>query len=156
MKRIITLAIPLAVLIVVVMAFVMLETQRGPDWSIELDEYIAHSALPSETITMQSVVEASKPWNFSEAMGEAVRDDWRWMIDKLPFPPQAVQCVLLERSRRPTTGAEEELRRQVVFVGYHTDGLYRVGWLVHKGVEEPFTQEMVGHLAMIGCDLGLE
>jgi len=121
MKRIIALTIPLAVLIVVLVTLAVLETQRGPDWQLELDEYIAHSALPSETITIQSVIEASKPWNFSEEMGRAVRDDWRWESVDPSFPPEAVQCVLLEQSRKSTIGAEEESRHQVAFVAYHTE-----------------------------------
>ena len=152
MKRIIALAFPFIMLVSVVMTFAALEARRGPDWKFELNDYIAQSKLPAETIKVQAVVEASKPWNFSEAMGQAVRNDWRWTIDELPFPPQAMQCVLLERSRKSTVGAKTEPERQVVFVGYHTDTLWRVGWLVHEGPKEPFTQELAAHLNTIGCD----
>lgn len=156
MKRIIALTVPFAVTILVVTAVAALEMRRGPDWQIELDEYMAYSALPSETVTIRSVVEAREPWNFSEGMGSAVRDDWRWASIDLPFPPHALRCALLERSREPTAGAEEGSRRQVVFVAYHTDALYRIGWVVHEGPQEPFPRELATHLAAIGCDLDLE
>jgi len=155
MKKTIALTSPLVLLIFVVLTLAVLERRRGPDWQRELHEYIARSSSPSETITVQSVVEAREPWNFREAMGEAVRDDWRWTVTELPFPPLGVQCVLLERARGATTGAQEHRLRQVVFVGYHTDGLYRVGWVVHKGPQEPFARELHADLAMIGCELGL-
>ena len=88
-------------------------------------------------------------------MGEAVRNDWRWKVSKLPFPPLAVQCVLLERTRE-SDGAEDEPLRQVVFVGHHSDGLYRVGWLVHEGPKEPFSPELQAHLDAIGCAAAME
>ena len=156
MKRIIALAVPLGVVAVAVGAFVMLETRRGPDWRMALDDYVAQSAQQSEVITMQSVAEASKPWEFNEAMGRAVRNNWRWGIAKLPYPPQAVKCVLLERIRVSTAQLEKEPSQQVVFVGYHTDGLYRTGWVVHEGSEEPFPQELKEDLATIGCHVSLE
>jgi tetratricopeptide (TPR) repeat protein len=155
-KKVVALVIPIVVLIVAIVVVAVLEVQRGPDWQLELDEYISQSALPSETVTVQSVVEASKPWNFSEEMGTAARDDWKWGSVAPLFPPEAVQCVLLERSRESTIGVEEESGRQVVFVAYHTDALYRAGWLAYVGPKEPFTQELAAHLATIGCDLGLK
>lgn len=155
-KKVVALAVSIVALIVAIVIVAVLEARRGPNWRLELDEYIAQSASPSETITIQSVVEASKPWNFSREMGRAVRDDWRWESVAPSFPPKAVQCVLLEQSRKLTVGAEEEPRQQVVFVAHHTDALYRVGWLAYVGPKAPFTQELAAHLAAIGCDLDLK
>lgn len=150
MKRFIALAILLMIPLVVVVAFVMLEARRGPDWQFDLNEYLTDKAQTSGAMTLRAVVRAREPWNFSPEMGRPVRDDWRWGIDELPFPPLEVQCVLLERGDAATP------QRQVVFIGYHTDRLWRVGWLVHEGPTEPFPLELTDHLAMIGCDLDLE
>jgi tetratricopeptide (TPR) repeat protein len=155
-ERVVALVVSFVLLIMATVVVGVLEAQRGPDWQLELDEYIAQSASPSESVTIQSVVEASEPWNFSGEMGRAVRYDWRWGSVDPSFPPEAVQCVLLERIRPSTVGGEEETIHQVAFVAYHTDALYQVGWLAYAGPEEPFTQEFVAHLATIGCDLGLE
>jgi len=142
----------LLVLIALVVAFARLEARRGPNWRLELEEYVAHSASPSETVAIQSVVEAKAPHNFRQEMGTAARDDWRWGSVQPSFPPEAVRCVLLERSRPSTTDDEQESTRQVVFLAYHTDALYRVGWLAYAGPEEPFPQDLAANLAAIGCD----
>lgn len=155
-KRMVALAVPLAVLVVGMLAFARLEAQRGPDWRHELDEYVAQSALPSETVTIQSVVRASEPQNFSTEMGRAVRNEWTWSVIAPPFPAQAVQCVLLERTRQSTASGKKESIHQVAFVAHHSDALYRVGWLAYAGPEAPFTQETAAHFAAIGCDLSLE
>jgi hypothetical protein len=156
MKRIIALAFPFLVLASVVITFAALEARRMPDWETTLSDYIAWSRLPDETIKVQAVVEASKPWNFRATMGKAVRNDWRWGIEQLPFPPTAMRCVLLERERKSAVGVPGEPKHQVIFVGYHTDTLWRVGWLVHEGPQEGFTPELVADLDTIGCDLDLK
>jgi len=155
-KRIAAFAIPLAVLVAVLIVFAALETRRGPDWQHELDNYLAESASPSETVTIQSVTDARAPHDFRPDMGAAVRDDWRWSGITPPFPAQAVKCVLLERSTGTAGSDEERSTHQVVFVAYHTDALYRVGWLAYAGPQEPFPEELMEHMATIGCDLDLE
>jgi hypothetical protein len=151
MKRIIFLAIPFLTLVTVVLSFATLEAQRKPDWRIELDGYITDN-FPSETITVKEVVVAARPGNFNDAMGQPIRGrGWRWGIDELPYPPQALRCALLERKDN-STGLTQ---RQVVFVGYHTDTLWRVGWLVHTGPKAPFTPEFMTNLVRLGCALNL-
>jgi len=142
----------LLALIALIVAFARLEARRGPNWRLELEEYVVHSASPSETVAIQSVVEAKAPQNFRQEMGTAARDDWRWGAIQPSFPPEAVRCVLLERSRPSVTGGERQSARQVVFLAYHTDALYRVGWLAYAGPEEPFPPDLATNLAAIGCD----
>jgi hypothetical protein len=159
MKRIIALAFPFLVLVGAVITVLALEARRVPDWQSELNSYVARSRLPGETITVLAEVEASRPWNFSPAMGKAVANEggWPWGNGELPppYPPTAVRCVLLERERKPVTGGGGESIRQVIFVGYHSDGLWRAGWLTHEGPLEAFTPELVANLDAIGCDLGI-
>ena len=155
-RRLIALGLPLAALIVALAAFAVAEARRGPDWRRELDQYIAQSGLPSEKVTLRSVAEAREPQNFSREMGRAVPSDWRWGSVTPPLPPAAVQCVLLERARPPAAGGATQSIRQVVYVAYHSDALYREGWLTYEGPEDPLAPEAVADLAALGCGLGLE
>jgi DNA gyrase inhibitor GyrI len=127
-----------------------LEARRGPDWYLELQGYIAQSAQASETVKVVAIVDATEPVNFRTGMGTPTREDWR------STPIHAVKCVLLERSRPLTPGGEPVSRRQVVFLAYHSDALYRVGWLAYAGPREPFGQEIKANLREVGCELGLE
>jgi hypothetical protein len=151
-RRIVALAVPLAVLVFTVGVFVALELQRPPDWRLELNEFIARHTWPSETVRIEAISRARRPWNFSADMGTAEPGDW--IIPS--SSPEAVRCVLLVRSRRSGSGGEDESLRQVVFLAHHSDALYRVGWLAYEGPEEPFGPELMAHLESIGCDLGLE
>lgn len=150
-KRVVALAVPLALVAFALGFIVGLEVRRGPNWRLELDEYIAQHSSPSEVVTVVAVVEAEKPWLFSPAMGKPQHGDWI----KPTSPAQAVRCVLLRRSRRADSGSGDEQVRQVVFVVHHSDALYRVGWLAYEGPEEPFGPELMADLALIGCELGL-
>jgi len=156
MKRILVLAIPLLILVGVVITFAALEGRRTPDWESVLDDYIAGSRSAGETIHVLAVVQASKPWNFTPGMGRAVRNDWKWQVVQLPLPPKELRCVLLERRGGSTIGAPGEAKRQVIYVGYHTDELWRLGWLVHEGPQEPFTEQLLAGMDAIGCSLDLE
>ncbi len=160
MKRIIALAFPFLVLIGAVITVLALEARRTPDWESELNSYIARSRAPGETVTVLAQVEASRPWNFSPVMGKAMANGSGWSWETIesppPYPPTAVHCVLLERVRKSATGEAGEALRQVIFVSYHSDQLFRAGWLTHEGPQEPFTPELIAHLDAIGCDLGIK
>ena len=63
----------------------------------------------------------------------------------LPFPPQRVYCVYVERG--PTGGPTS---RQVLFVTLHRD-LYHADWIVHEGDREPFSGQYAQALSDLGC-----
>ena len=150
-RRIAALALPLAVLLFALGFIVGLDARRGPDWRLELDAYVARQGLPSETVAVQTVRRARKPWLFTADMGGAVRDDALFASS----PPQEVRCALLVRS--PVgDGAGEEASRQVVFLVRHSDALYQVGWLAYEGPVEPFGAELRANLETIGCSLPLD
>jgi hypothetical protein len=156
MKKILALGIPVLVLLGVVIALAKLEGRRRPDWETTLGDYISRSAQRGEVIEVHKVVDASRPWHFAPEMGRAVRSNWTWQIVQLPFPPKALRCVLVERKRTSALGVPEAPKRQVIYVAYHTDELWRAGWLVHEGPQEPFAAELVADLQAIGCDLDLQ
>jgi hypothetical protein len=150
-RKIVALAVPVAALLFTLGFVVFLEVRREPNWRLELREYIALHTPPSENVRIQAVTRASKPWNFSAAMGTPEPGDW--IIPS--SPPQEVRCALLVRSHRSSSGAGDESVRQVLYLVHHSDALYRVGWLAYEGPKEPFGPELKPDLASIGCDLGL-
>jgi hypothetical protein len=86
--------LPWLVLGATLVAVVVLETLRTPDWRAELEAYVATQVVTG-TLTVQSVVEAEQPWHFEAAMGQAVSP----FVEEIPYPPQKVRCVLLGSSR---------------------------------------------------------
>jgi hypothetical protein len=157
MRRAIFLAIPLLVLVALVTGMVVMEAGRPADWRVALDEYVGDQAMISPGgITAQSAARASKPWNFSQEMSRGVLGSRMWGRLDLPFPPEEVWCVLLKRGQVSTDEPGGETPYQVVFVGYHTDRLWRTGWVVHEGARSPFSPAFMASLLVIGCDLGLE
>ena len=154
MKRLIALAVPFLVLVAMVVTLAWFEARQTPNWEIVLNDYVTRGGLARESIRIQALVEASRPWNFTAAMGNPVRNEWPWGIDELPFPPTSLRCVLLEKEGKSASAVKREPERRVIYVGYHDDTLWRAGWLVHEGPQAPFTPELVTDLATIGCDLG--
>ena len=151
-RRIVALAVPVGVLLFALGVIVGLETQRGPNWRLELEAYVAQHTAPSETVRVQMVTKASKPWNFTAEMGAPARANGVTPT----FPPQAVRCALLVRSRPSAHGPGDEEVRQVVFLVQHSDTLYQVGWLAYEGPDEPFGTDLEATLTEIGCDMELE
>lgn len=151
-RRIVALGVPLAVLVFAAGVVVGLEVRRGPNWRLELDEYVAQQRSAGETVSVQAVVRARKPWNFTAEMGTVGPDDGLTPS----FPPQAVRCALLVRHRASDDGVGDESLRQILFLVHHSDALYHVDWLAYEGPVEPFGPELTTHLERIGCDLRLD
>ena len=153
MRKLIALVLPWLVLGATIVAVIVLETLRTPDWQVELDAYVATQTVTG-TRTVQSVAEAERPWLFEAAMGQVVRQEWTTFVEEIPYPPQKVRCVLLAQ-RNPPPGAKTSARR-IVYVTYHSDALWHQGWLVHQGTREPFPPEAREDLETIGCELSLD
>jgi tetratricopeptide (TPR) repeat protein len=151
-KRVATVALPVVILAAVVVTVAALEARRGPDWRLTLDNYLAQRAERLEVLTVQQVVAARQPANFVPAMGVPVPGGPVWESVRPAFPPQAVQCVLIDKS----ASASDESGRQVVYVAYHSDSLYHVGWRVYEGPQAPFPPQLQADLRAIGCDLQLQ
>lgn len=144
--------IPVLFVAVVFTGYWVLESNRPPDWKLALDKYIHQQLPPSAIIEIQRSVSASKPANFSTRMGTRIASEWTWDITSVPMPPEAVQCVLLARTGRGSTAAKSD--RQVIYLAYHSDNLWRSGWLAYAGPHAPFAPELRPALDNIGCDFG--
>jgi hypothetical protein len=147
--KLIIFAMPLLVLLGVSTTVAALERQREPDWQAALNQYLAQRKPTTQRLAVQRMTRASSPQRFQPEMGVAQRlDDWRWEVE-VPYPPDELLCVLLAREE----GHVEA--QQVVYVGHHTDTLWRVGWLVHQGPASPFPPDLTVDLAALGCELGV-
>jgi hypothetical protein len=150
MTKTIALVIIVVALMAVIVTFAALETKRPPNWQFKLDEYLAFTALPSETVTVQSVAQARQPGNFNPDVASAVLTDWTWGNINIP-PPREVKCVLLERVHYSPANVEETRSQEIILVSYHTDLLWHQGWIVHELTGDQSPESM----AALGCDLGL-
>ena len=145
--------------ILVVALLVAIRMNRPSAWRLALDKYVEYrDSSSSRTTTVHLVDRASKPWNFSRDMSYAVfgdspyyQTDYGYSGEKrsgprpLPFPPDDVWCVLLERDHETYT---------IVFVAEHQD-LYNADVVIHEGVSDLSTQSLVESVSRIGCDLVL-
>ncbi len=140
---------PLVVLAVVLLIFRALEAERGPDWSLALNEYIAESR-PGATV--QKVATADHPASFVPEMGTLMPGGVQWEGVSPVFPPRAVQCVVLATGDgRREVATAPRVSREVVYVAYHSDGLHHLGWRVYEAREAPYEAELTADLDTIGC-----
>ena len=146
MKRLMALTLLAIVLIVVIVVSAALEAQRPVDWQVTLEAYLAHSVPPARA-SIYAAVQAGHPWAFSRDMGHVVFQDWRWDGWEAPFPPEEVWCVLLARQPRGEAGYD------FLFMTYHSDNLWRYGWLVHERPDHWPDQALPETLIKIGCNL---
>jgi len=169
MGRAVSLALLLVALGALVGAFVAAEARRPVGWEAELEKYVEYrDSLSSGTTTAQLVARASQPWNFSRDMSHAsfgdsvyYRTDYGYDAGRgggprpLPFPPDEVWCVLLQRDRASTTDSVGEITQEVVFSVLDRD-MYNADWVIHEGASAPFSPEFMEDLSLVGCDLALE
>jgi hypothetical protein len=155
LRKIILISLPLFVLLVMLTAVVAFEEKRTPDWQQVLKRYIEETRPIAVEVSILESVQASRPWNFDESMGVAYRqpNSWPWDIDRLPFPADALYCVLMQREPLEAAYQEVKSNHQIYYVAHHADALWRVGWVVHEGPMQPFAAAVRDDLAEIGCDL---
>ena len=158
MKRVYSFLSMAAVLAALIVVFGALERRYTPAWRVALMAYMEQGAAPSmpDQITVQMVDRASNPQNFRPHMGRPVPLDWQWTSVELPWPPEDLWCVLVKRGGDGRGRTGESKAHSVLFVGRHTDLLWRDGWVVHEGLAAPFTPQLEQDLSSLGCDLELD
>lgn len=149
------LCLPTMVVLITLTTILRLEAQRKPDWQIVLDQYLAQRELAADSYVIEKVTRARHPRQFEPGMAVAIRNNELWQVEALPFPPQAVRCVLLQ----PRSTARDDslaMKREIVFIVYHDDTLWRSAWLIHWGPSEPLSEQNADDLETVGCDLNLD
>ena len=137
-----------------------------------LDQYLAYKNVSlAEGLSVKAEAKAAKPGsltqdvsfavygdstyyqtdeNYKEASGQAEATTvWtKEELRPLPYPPEEVWCILLERSAQtPGYG--------VAFVSLHQD-IYNADWVVHEVGPDPFAPESLQVASDLGCDLEVD
>jgi hypothetical protein len=155
-RKLILFLLVLAVLVVILGVVRRFESNRTPGWQSELEQYLLISQRSLSEIRIISVVEAANPQNFTPDQVTAVPTDWTWEgISEIPHPT-AVKCVRLESNSLDHEDLAGHRRWEVVLLGYHDDGLWHSGWVVHEIKYEVSEQDLQELLVRLGCDLGLD
>jgi len=170
MKRAITVVVVLLVPAALVGLIVSRQARLPPEWQAGLDEYVDHlEARSSGPVDVRTVVQARDPTRFGRDMSRAVTGesvifqtdyDYTGEADSggarpLPFPPEEVWCVLLERDLSALDGVTSDTGYAVLFVALHQD-MYNAEWMIHWGTDDVFAPDFRERLSEIGCELELE
>jgi hypothetical protein len=164
MKRVLFLTTAL-VLLVALGAVVLAELPAKPgppaDVVALLNQYLAYAYQPG-AVSVRAIDQASQPGNLSRDLGyEVFGASVIYQTDigapgyeeggtrPLPYPPEQVWCVLLERDG--TYGPHPENVYDVVFVALHMD-LHNADLMVHKGSQHLSASEARGVMGAMGCE----
>jgi hypothetical protein len=146
-----------------------MELRSPPTWQTTLDNYMTYlNSYAKEPATLESITQASKPWNFSSQMRSVTYSDsvifqtisFSHKPDEqlitiailpgespkdqrkpLPFPPKEVWCARLNLGNAS----------RVVFLALHED-LYNADMVVHEVSKEMGQKSLLDTLTEIGCD----
>lgn len=181
MKRALFLAVPVLVLAaaIVAIASAMLSFPAGAQQT--LDSYLHYSrvgAPPDErqAFDVSAIARASRPWALNRELSYiTVGDNSYFRTDRtfsvrtpaatpvsgnyllysdagtqdqgaeLPLPPEEAWCAILEG----------EHTSRVILIARHHQEPYITEWIIHQGPLEPFSQQTLNTLLVLGCDLGM-
>jgi hypothetical protein len=147
-RKIIALALFVAMLFIVFIPLTILEARRTPDWEAEFGRYLEISETSVAAGQLVEVAEAQHPEQFDAQLLRAVPTGWPWGGIDVPLP-ERVRCI---RIREEQAGSVQRPVSQYLLIGYHSDGLWHVGWLVHEFCEYVSEEEQQAFLAKLGCD----
>ncbi|MEM7133508.1 MAG: hypothetical protein AAF702_44850 [Chloroflexota bacterium] len=150
-RLVLGLAVAMLVIMAVTVTVTIAESRRMPEWRTLLATYTA--------VNQAKIVQAkraSKPWTFDDEVEHSVVNarSFQYSADitydgptidtlMIPYPPQVVYCVLLQKRQTQT----------IVFVNYYSDTLWQYGWVLHSTPTVVGTHEMDHALASLGCQL---
>ena len=139
-RKIVALALLLATLLVILIPLIILESRRTPDWQAEFGRYLETSETYVADDQLVEVAEAQHPEYFDAQLLIAVPTGWPWGGIDVP-PPEKVRCIRIG----------EEPDSQYLLIGYHSDGLWHMGWLVHEFCVYVSEENQRALLAKLGC-----
>jgi hypothetical protein len=150
-RMIMALTLITAVLFVVLIPLGIFESRRTPDWQSELSQYLEISGVSMKDIHLVEVAEAQRPGQFAVQMLQAVPTGTWEGIDRIPLP-EMVRCIRIERQRQAEQGIALPSIGKYLLIGYHSDDLWRSGWLVHEFREGVSEGEQQVLMANLGCN----
>jgi len=136
--------VALVVVVAVAMGTItVLEQRRAQDWETVLRAYVRDQP-GTKAVTVLATAKAVNPAAFAAEMGEPDRgSSGIWAGVDLTYPPTDVYCAILDRGGT----------HQLVFVTRHSDGLYRTGWIVHRGPIMLTPADFAEQTEALGCAL---
>jgi hypothetical protein len=154
MNKRLLIYIPALVVLVLLAALILINQLQPPEWKVRLNQYLAFERSAGEpALNLVNAVQAKVPAQFTPTMsaesfsGSAIfatshGTDVQYSADllPLPYPPQAVWCVLLKG----------DSQQQVVFVARH-NSLYNADWIVHIPSQPFASPDLQASLSLIGC-----
>jgi hypothetical protein len=149
-RMIMALTLITAVVLVVFIPLGLFESRRTPDWQSRLSQYLEISGVSRQDILRVEVAEAQHPGQFAVQMLQAVPAGTWQGIDRIPLP-ETVRCVRIERQGQAGPGIVQPAIGKYLLIGYHSDELWRSGWLVHEFREGVSEREQQVWLAKLGC-----
>jgi hypothetical protein len=150
-RMIMALTLITAVLLGVLIPLGMFESRRTPDWQSELSQYLEISGVSMKDILLVEVAEAQHPGQFAVQMVQAVPTGTWQGIDRIPLP-ETVRCIRIERQGQAGQGIVQPSIGKYLLIGYHSDDLWRSGWLVHQFREGVSEREQQVLLAKLACN----
>jgi hypothetical protein len=150
-RMIMALTLFTAVALVVFIPLGLFESRRTPDWQSRLSQYLATSGVSREDILLVEVAEAQHLGQFTVQMLQAVpAGTWQGIV-RIPLP-ETIRCIRIERQGQAGQGIVRPSIGKYLLIGYHSDGLWRSGWLVHEFREGVSEGEQRVLLAKLGCN----
>jgi hypothetical protein len=151
MSRVIRVLTVLAVVaLVLLVPLGLIESRRPPDWQVLLGWYLANQGVSVKALHVE-VAEAQRLGPLAAQALRAATTGWTWWgIDHVPLP-EWVNCVRIARQEPAKRGTTPSVHGEYIFIGYHNDGQWRAGWLMHRfqaGVSEEEQQDLLDKL---GC-----
>ena len=120
-KRALALTVSGLVVVVLLAVLGIAEALRPSAWEEELEAYKASRRLSGEEIVLLSLVRARHPERFAPALSLATYGNEVYSDREVPYPPQRLYCLRIERS-----GAGARRSRQVLFLALHRPVLCRL------------------------------
>lgn len=147
--KMIALILPITVLLATFALVGVLESRRTPDWQTTFTQYLQAMGISPQSIHSVWSAEAQRSDQFPAEMLLAVPTGWTWQNIEIPFP-ERVRCLRLERQGEAK--AMEQIPYEYLLVGYHNDGLWHVGWVVHEFLEKVSAEEQLEMVTQLGCN----
>ncbi len=150
-RAILVLAVFVAVMLVIFVPLGLIESRQPPRWQVVLGWYLAYTGVSVKEFQRVEVAEAQNPGRFAAHLLNTVSAGRTWAgIDRIPRP-EMVQCVRIERQEPTRQTIARLARREYLLIGYHNDGQWRAGWLVHQFRADVSEAEQQAALDKMGC-----
>jgi hypothetical protein len=154
MRKRLSILVPALMLMVLSIAFTLINSRQTPAWEPVLNRYLTYlQTTGAPPYTVINSVQASQPGNFTSSMSAGSFSDnvisqtsqttdtpEPASFQPIIYPPDSIWCVLLADGNQ----------RELVFVALH-NSLYNADWIVHISPDPWGSAELGTTLENLGC-----